>query len=98
LCILKADAEFTAKTEDAPEVCQRPYDPLIPVVRLDEASEKLIKRTRIPRAPGQPETADRGYECNGAWGVFMISEPLGARHETIVTETRTATDYTNVIK
>jgi hypothetical protein len=84
--------------EDAPDVCQRPYDPLVPVVRLDEASGRLIKRTRIPRAPGHPEIMDYEYERNGGGGVFMISEPLGARRGTIVTETRTATDYANVLK
>jgi hypothetical protein len=94
----KADAGFSARTEDAPDVCQRRYDPLVPVVRLDEAGGRLIKRTRFPRAPGHPETADRGYERNGAEGVFMIFEPLGARRETIVTETRTASDYVNALK
>jgi hypothetical protein len=82
-CIPKADAEFVAKMEDVLDVCQRPYDPLVPVVRLDEVSGRLIKRTRIPRSPGHPEIADYEYERNGAGGVFMIFEPLGARRETI---------------
>jgi hypothetical protein len=94
----QADAGLAAKTEDSPDVYQRPYDPLVPVVCLDEASGRLIKRTSIPLAPGHPETADRGYERNGAGGVFMISEPPGAGRGTIATETRTAADYADVLK
>ena len=35
-CIPEADAEFVAKMEDVLEVYQRPYDPLRPVVCIDE--------------------------------------------------------------
>ena len=47
-CIPKADAEFVAKMEDVLEVYQRPYDPLNPVVCIDETNKQLIRETRIP--------------------------------------------------
>jgi hypothetical protein len=84
--------------EDVLDVYQRPYDPLVPVVCIDETNKQLIKQTRIPCAPGQPEIVDYEYERNGVADVFMIFEPLGAKRETIVMETRTSIDYANVLK
>lgn len=45
-CIPKAGAEFVAAMEDVLEVYQRPYDPLRPVVCIDETNKQLIKETR----------------------------------------------------
>jgi hypothetical protein len=84
--------------EDVLDVYQRPYDPSAPVVCIDEASRQLIKQTRIPCAPGQPELVDYEYERNGVANVFMISEPLAGKRETVVTETRTALDFASVLK
>jgi hypothetical protein len=84
--------------EDVLDVYQRPYDPSAPVVCIDEASRQLIKQTRIPCAPGQPELVDYEYERNGTANVFMISEPLVGKRDTVVTETRTALDFADVLK
>ena len=62
--------------EDVLEVYHRPYDPLIPVVCIDETNKQLIKEIRIPCEPGQPEKVDSVYIRNGVADVFMISEPL----------------------
>lgn len=80
------------------DVYQRSYDPLNPVVCIDETNKQLIKETRIPCAPGQPERVDSVYERNGVADVFMIFEPLAGKRETIVNETRTAIDFANVLK
>jgi hypothetical protein len=97
-CIPEANAEFVAKMEDVLDVYQRPYDPLNPVVCIDETNKQLIRETRIPCAPGQPERVDSEYERNGVADVFMIFEPLAGKRETIVTETRTAIDFANTLK
>ena len=97
-CIPEANAEYVARMEDVLDVYQRPYDPLLPVVCIDETNKQLIKQTRIPCAPGQPEIVDYEYERNGVADVFMIFEPLAGKRETIVTETRTAIDYANALK
>ena len=86
-CIPKADADYAAKMEDVLEVYQRPYDSLRPVACIDETNKQLIKETRIPCAPGQPEKVDSEYERNGVANVCMISEPLVGRCETIVSDT-----------
>jgi hypothetical protein len=84
--------------EDVLDVYQRPYDPLKPVVCIDETNKQLIKQTRIPCTPGQPEIVDYEYERNGVVDVFMIFEPLVGKRDTIVTKTRTAIDFANALK
>jgi len=84
--------------EDVLDVYQRPYDPLCPVVCIDETNKQLIQETRIPCAPGYPEKVDYEYVRSGVANVFMISEPLAGRRETIVTETRTALVFADVLK
>jgi len=84
--------------EDVLDVYARPYDPLLPVVCIDETNKQMIVETRIPAEPGQPERVDYEYERNGVANVFMISEPLAGKRETIVNETRTAVDFAQVLK
>lgn len=77
---------------------QRPYDPLCPVVCIDETNKQLIKEERIPCKQGSPEKVDSVYVRNGVADVFMISEPLAGRRETVVTETRNAVDFAEILK
>lgn len=97
-CIPKAGAEFVAAMEDVLEVYQRPYGPLRPVVCIDETNKQLIKEDHIPCEPGKPEKLDSVYVRNGVADVFMISEPLAGRRETVVTETRTTVDFAQILK
>jgi hypothetical protein len=78
--------------EDVLDVYQRPYDPLNPVVCMDETNRQLIRETRSPGASGQPERVDYEYERNGVADIFMIYEPLAGKRDTLVNETRTAID------
>lgn len=87
-----------AAMEGILEVYQRPYDPLRPVVCIDETSKQLIKEERIPCGPGTPEKVDSVYVRNGVANVFMIAEPLAGRRETVVTETRNAVDFAQILK
>lgn len=84
--------------EDVLDVYQRPYDPLNPVVCIDETNKQLIKETRVPGGPGEPEKLDSVYERNGVLDVFMISEPLAGKRDTLINETRNAVDFANVLK
>ena len=97
-CIPEVGAEFVAKMEDVLDVYQRPYDPINPVICIDETNRQLIKETRTACEPGKPEQVDYEYERNGVTNVFMISEPLAGKRETIVTETRNSIDFANVLK
>lgn len=84
--------------EDVLEVYQRPYDSLTPVVCIDETNKQLIKEERIACEPGYPKKVDSVYVRNGVADVFMISEPLAGKRETVVTQTRTAMDFADILK
>ena len=91
-CIPWADAEFVAKMEDILELYQRLYDPIVPVICIDETNKQLIQQTRIPCESGRPEKVDYEYIRNG------ICEPLAGRRQTVVTESRTAIDFAEILR
>ena len=80
------------------EVYQRPFDPLCPVVCIDEMNRQLVEETRIPCEAGQPEKVDSEYVRKGVMDVFMIAEPLAGKRDTIVTQTRTAIDFAQALQ
>lgn len=86
--------------EEVLDLYQQPYDPLRPLVCLDELSTQLLADTRtpLPPKPGRPARQDYEYERRGTANVFLCYEPLrGWRHAT-VTERRTRVDWAHVIK
>jgi hypothetical protein len=86
--------------EDVLEVDHRPFDPVRPMVCLDEASKPLIGEVAepVPATPGHPERIDYEDVRHGTAHLFMISEPLiGGRHVE-VTERRTAVDFAEVLR
>ena len=83
--------------EDVLEVYQRPYDPLRPVVCMDEMNRQLVEETRIPCKAGQLEKVDSEYVHKGVMDVFMIAEPLAGKRDTVVTYRRTAVDFAHVL-
>jgi hypothetical protein len=54
------------------------YDPLRPVVRMDETSKQPLAETRRPidAGPGRPRRVDYEYERKGVAALFMFFEPL----------------------
>src|SRR3954453_20118751 len=86
--------------EDVLEVYQRPHDPEVPVVCLDEASKQLITETRapIPTKPGHPAWHDYEYERNGTANLFMLFAPLEGWRHVEVTDRHTAIDYAHVLR
>ena len=84
--------------EDVLEVYQRPFDPLQPVVCIDEMNRQLVEETRIPCKEGQAEKVDSEYVRKGVMDVFMIAEPLAGKRDTVITQTRTAIDFAHVLK
>ena len=77
-----------------------PYDPLRPVVCIDESSKQLIGHSRlpIPAAPGHPEIWDYEYVRNNVGDVFMFFEPLGAKRHVMITERRTRIEFAEALK
>jgi len=94
-CIPKPSAEYVERMEDVLETYRKPYDPLRPVVCMDETNRQLIGEVAlpIPMASGQPQKYDYEYIRNGVANIFMMFEPLAARRYTAVTDTRTKIDF-----
>ena len=97
-CIPEVSAEFVAKMKDVLAVYERPYDPLRPVVCIDEMNRQLVEERRIPCESGQPERVDSEYVRKGVMDVFMIAEPLAGKRDTVVTEKRTAVDFAHILR
>lgn len=86
--------------EDVLDLYQQPYDPLRPLVCMDEASKQLVGETRapIPLAPGRPTCIDYEYERKGTASIFMFCEPLQGWRKVSATDRRTRIDWALAVK
>lgn len=86
--------------EDILEVYMRPYDPLRPVVCLDETSKQLVSEKAIPRplAPGETVRYDYEYVREGVVNLFMLFEPLAGQREVKITKQRTRKEYAECLR
>ncbi len=86
--------------EEVLAVYERSYDPLLPVVCMDETCKQLIGEVReaIPAAPGRPARRDHEYVRNGVAQIFLEVEPLNGRRHVAVSERRTREDWAWWIK
>jgi hypothetical protein len=77
------------------EVYKRPFDPLHPVVCMDESPKQLIGETKcpIPASPGQPARYDYEYSRCGVCNVFLACEPLAGKRMVKITERKTKQDW-----
>ena len=89
------DAAFVCAMEDVLDLYCLAYDPLWPVVCMDETSKQLVAETRvpIPAAAGRPACYDFEYERCGTANVFLFTEPLRGWREVTVTARRTRRDW-----
>ena len=86
--------------EDVLDVYQRPYDPLRPLICLDEASKQLLAHVRepLPPEPGWPQRVDCEYRREGTANLFMLFEPLAGHRRVKVTDRRTKRDFAEIIR
>lgn len=86
--------------EDVLAVYQLPYDPLLPVVCMDESSKQLVGEVHAPiaAAPGHGRIFDHEYVRHGVATLFVEVEPLAGRRHVEVTERRTRQDWAAFIK
>ena len=86
--------------EDVLAVYALPYDPLYPVICMDESSRQLIGEVHdpIPAAPGRSARVDHEYVRNGVAQLFLEVEPLAGQRHVNVSERRTARDWALWIK
>jgi hypothetical protein len=86
--------------EQVLEVYKRPYDPLRPVVCMDESPKQLIAETRLPlpMKPGKEARFDNEYRRCGVCSIFIANEPLAGTRIVEVTERRTKIQWAHFLK
>lgn len=86
--------------EDVLAVYRRPYDPLRPMVCMDEMSRQLLRHVREPiqARPGAPYRYDHHYERNGTVNLFTFFEPLAAQRVVMTRERRTKLDWAECVR
>ena len=91
----KEDADFVACMEDVLDVYELPYNPMRPVVCMDEKPYQLLGDARepLPMRPGNDRKTDSEYVRKGTCSIFAFVEPLGGKHHASVHEHRTAIDW-----
>ena len=91
----EADAEFTASMEEVLETYEKPYDPAIPVLCMDEQPVQLVKEVKTPieATLDHGKRVDYEYERAGTANIFMFTEPLSGWREIAVRERKTKIDW-----
>ena len=86
--------------EDILDVYELPYNPLYPVVCMDEKPYQLLGECRdsLPMRRGDDKKVDYEYVRNGTCSILAFIEALGGRHHSSVREHRTALDWAYEIK
>src|SRR5450432_4263376 len=91
----EADGEFVAHMEEVLETYAKPYDPMRPVLCMDEQPVQLLKETRvpIPATRRHAKRVDYEYERAGTANIFMFTEPLAGWRQVTVRKRRTKIDW-----
>jgi transposase len=107
-CIPKEnDPHFVAHMEDILGIYQRPYNPKIPVICMDEKPIQLLDeiRERVNAKPlrfdpdtgiiknGELEKIDYQYERCGVASIFVFCEPLKGWRYVVALKRRTKVDF-----
>jgi hypothetical protein len=98
-CIAKLTREFRRRMYKILDLYNLPYNPIIPVICVDEKSKQLISNTRPPigMSGGKVQKIDYEYKRNGTRNIFVAVEPKAGKHFLKVTKTRTKTDFVKFI-
>jgi hypothetical protein len=93
-------SDFVANMENILSIYKRVYNPLYPVVCMDESPKQLIGEARTPVAaqPGSLEKHDYEYERKGVCNIFMSNEPLRGKRMVKITERKTKIDWAYFIE
>lgn len=85
--------------EDVLSVYARPYNPLIPVICMDEKPVQMLAETRHGfRTSNGVMHYDNEYIRNGTASIFLFTEPLAGWRRAIAHERRTKNDWAEQIR
>jgi hypothetical protein len=82
------------------DVYRRSYNPMRPVVCMDESPKQLIGETRvpIPMSKGHDRKCDYEYERLGVCNIFLANEPLAGFRTVKITDKKCKVDWAEFIK
>ncbi len=94
-CIKEITPEYRRRMYDLLDLYEEPYNPLKPVLGIDEKPKQLIEDNRIPISmrPGKIEKQDYEYKRRGKVNIFMGVEPKGGRRCVDITDARKKKDF-----
>lgn len=83
---------------DVLDLYEKPHDPRLPVVCLDEKSVELHDERYTPIRSRSGTRRDHEYVRKGTANIFMLTEPKGGRHYVRVTTRRTRTEFAQCLR
>lgn len=94
-CIPTVNGEYLMCMEDVLDVYERPYNPMCPVVCMDEKPYQLLDDilAPVPMTPGHKQKEDYEYSREGVVSIFTYIEPLIGRVHASPRKHRTAQDW-----
>jgi transposase len=100
-CIGDLTPEYRERMYNLLDLYSLEFDPLYPVICLDEKSKQIISNmpTKLPirMKEGAPEKIDYEYIRKGTSNFFVAVEPKGGKRTVSVTERRTKIDFVNFV-
>jgi len=112
-CIPKEnDEDFVANMEDILTIYEKTYDPMTPVICLDEKPVQFLAETRARIGakplrmdpdtgiikPGEVEKIDAEYARCGHGSIFIFTEPLAGWRHAVARDTRKKEDFAFLMK
>lgn len=96
----KRTGEFVACMERVLDLYKKPYDPLYPVICMDEAARQPVAEAKHPieARPGKPIQYDFEYKRMGTCSIFLAVEPLAGKRITRIRPRRTRKDWAEFIQ
>lgn len=94
-CIQRITPEYRKRMYDILNLYEEEYNPLKPVIGIDEKPKQLIEDSRKPIPLKKGKTAKQDYEYirRGKVNIFMAVEPKGGKRVTEVTWQRRKKDF-----
>jgi hypothetical protein len=99
-CIQEITEEYRTRMYRLLDLYKQEYDPIQPMVCMDEKSKQLLEDSRQPikAKPGKPEKFDYEYKRKGTCNIFVAVVPKAGIRIVKVTDTRTKADFACFIK
>jgi hypothetical protein len=91
----EADAACVAHMEEGLETYDKPYNPHVPVLCMDEQPGQLLQETRVPIAATAThgKRVDDEDERAGTAAIFLFAEPLAGWRDVAVRTRQTQSDW-----